>query len=175
MADDANQVAPIGYYCDHSDEPHDARTHHDWEWVEGEGLVFTHQPDTISAHIGLQRYLKPENQERRCPRAEPVYSASLFNLITADLGETREELKIAERRVEELADRLAKYEGHEPTVDEEMAYLNRCLNAVIDVCDKAESGANRWQNPLPVPEWVPTVRAAASGNVTDDEPAGVPW
>ncbi|MGW3321081.1 hypothetical protein [Streptomyces virginiae] len=171
---DSPQVEPVGYYCDHSDEPVDARTHHDWEWVDGEGLVFTRQPNTISAQLGLQRYLGPD-RDQRCLRAEPVYSAALLTLVTADLDETRKQRDIAERRANELADKLAKYEGHEPTVDEEMAYLNRCLNAVMDVCDKAESGANRWENPLPVPEWVATVRAAAHGNVTDDEPAGVPW
>ncbi|HLT09648.1 MAG TPA: hypothetical protein VK028_02425 [Micromonosporaceae bacterium] len=33
---------------------------------------------------------------------------------------------------------LAKYVGKEPTVVEEMAYLNRCLNAVYDLCDEAK-------------------------------------
>ncbi|MFD5678382.1 hypothetical protein, partial [Streptomyces sp. NPDC127040] len=92
----------------------------------------------------------------------------------AELGELHSKLEIAERQNRDLAARLAKYEGHEPTVAEEMAYLNRCLNAVQEVCDKAEANATRWEQPLPVPEWVATVRTAAQGNA-DDEPAGVPW
>ncbi|MEU3665806.1 hypothetical protein [Streptomyces virginiae] len=142
MADDANQVAPVGYYCDHSDEPHDARTHHDWEWVEGEGLVFTHQPNTINAQLGPRDYLKPEDRDRQCPRAVPVYSESLLNLITADLNETRTELKIAERRNKELADSLDKYVGKEPTLRDEMAYLSRCLDAVYGLCREVDDDGN---------------------------------
>lgn len=66
---------------------------------------------------------------------------------------------------------LAKYVGHEPTVAEEMAYLNRCLNAVHGVCDEAEKQATRWEHPLPVPEWVATVREAASGERTASSPS----
>jgi hypothetical protein len=36
------------------------------------------------------------------------------------------------------------------------------LRAVIDEADKAEHGATRWADPLPVPEWVDTIRAAIS-------------
>ena len=53
----------------------------------------------------------------------------------------------------------------------EMQYLSRCLDAVLDVCDKAEKQATRWESPLPVPEWVTGVREAASGerpNAPDD-------
>jgi hypothetical protein len=32
--------------------------------------------------------------------------------------------------------------------------------AVLDVCDRAEFAARRWEEPLPVPEWVDTIRAA---------------
>lgn len=64
---------------------------------------------------------------------------------------------------------LAKYVGQEPTVVEEMAYLNRCLNAVYDVCDEAKRQARRWEDPLPVPEWVATVEQAADGQRTDND------
>ncbi|MCY0959926.1 hypothetical protein [Streptomyces sp. H27-H5] len=55
-----------------------------------------------------------------------------------------------------------------------MTYLTRCLDAVVAACDEAENDANRWENPLPVPEWVAVIRKAANGGVTEDEPAGVP-
>ncbi|MEU0990467.1 hypothetical protein [Streptomyces sp. NPDC005953] len=71
-------------------------------------------------------------------------------------------------RVAELEADLARYVGHEPTVAEEVAYLRRCVTAVHDVCDGAEQQATRWEVPLPVPEWVETVRTAADGGA---EPA----
>lgn len=84
------QLKPVGYYCDHSDEPRDARTHHDWEFVEGEGFVFQNGPDTNSAFTYVDRpYLKPEDRERRCPRAVPVYSGPA---IDAELDRLRNEL-----------------------------------------------------------------------------------
>lgn len=95
--------------------------------------------------------------------------------LVGELTEARTKLEIAERRNGELADQLEKYVGHEPTISEEMTYLNGCLNAVHAACDRAEKDAARWERPLPVPEWVPVIRAAASGGVTDEEPAGVPW
>lgn len=63
---------------------------------------------------------------------------------------------------------LAKYVGKEPTIADEMAYLQRCLNAVYEVCDQAAAQATRWENPLPIPEWATTVRQAASGERPDN-------
>ena len=62
-----------------------------------------------------------------------------------------------------LREELAKYVGAEPTIAEEMAYLSDCLNAVHDLCNRAQVQAERWEQPLPVPEWVEQVRGAASG------------
>ncbi len=80
----------------------------------------------------------------------------------------------AEARVRELEAERAKYVGAEPTIAEEMAYLSRCFFAVHAVCDEAERQASRWEHPLPVPEWVATVRAAASGE-RDTAPLALPW
>lgn len=44
--------------------------------------------------------------------------------LLAELTETRTKLEIAERQNRELTDLLELYVGHEPTVAEEMAYLN---------------------------------------------------
>lgn len=93
------------------------------------------------------------------------------------IAELHAKLKIAERQARERDERvtnleatLERYVGQEPTVAEEMAYLNRCLNTVRDVCDTAEKQATRWEQPLPVPEWVAAVRHAAGGGllVEDD-------
>lgn len=37
------------------------------------------------------------------------------------------------------------------------------LAAVAAVCDKHEQGAERWDDPLPTPEWIPEIRAALAG------------
>lgn len=66
-------------------------------------------------------------------------------------------------RIAELEAERKKYVGVEPTIAEEMAYLGRCLDAVRDVCDAAEKQATRWENPLPVPEWVAMIRNATDG------------
>lgn len=84
-----------------------------------------------------------------------------------DGGEKRRPLfdKVGEQqaRITELEAELVKYVNTEPTIVDEMAYLHRCLNAVHEVCDQAEKQATRWEQPLPVPEWVAVVREAADG------------
>lgn len=79
-------------------------------------------------------------------------------------------------RVAELEAERAKYVGKEPTIAEEMAYLSNCIDSVLAVCDTAEQQATRWENPLPVPEWVEKVRAAANG-LTERRsyPPALPW
>ncbi|MFF5643031.1 hypothetical protein [[Kitasatospora] papulosa] len=77
-------------------------------------------------------------------------------------------LKFAVSRVRELESELERYVGKEPTVRDEMAYLQRSLNAVLELCDSAAAQAARWENPLPVPEWVIAVREAASGERLDN-------
>ncbi|MGQ4340333.1 hypothetical protein ACN6LF_005202 [[Kitasatospora] papulosa] len=71
-------------------------------------------------------------------------------------------------KVAELEAQLEKYVGKEPTVRDEMAYLQRCLNAVLELCDQAAAQAARWEHPLPVPEWAIAVREAASGERPDN-------
>jgi hypothetical protein len=82
----------------------------------------------------------------------------------------------AEARVAELETERAKYVGVEPTIAEEMAYLSRCLDAVHEACDRAVRQATRPEHPLPIPDWVDTVRQAADGAT---EPLGtrpaLPW
>ncbi|WP_129293169.1 hypothetical protein [Streptomyces lydicus] len=68
---------------------------------------------------------------------------------------------------------LERYVGAEPTVAEEMQYLNRCLDAVHDVLDEARRGAERWETPLPVPEWVTVVARAANGGRPTRRPSRV--
>ncbi|MEV6833532.1 hypothetical protein AB0N17_03210 [Streptomyces sp. NPDC051133] len=82
----------------------------------------------------------------------------------------------AEARVAELERERAKYVGKEPTIAEEMAYLSRCIDSILDLCTKAEEQAGRWEQPLPVPEWVAEVRKAAEGLIERQTyPPALPW
>jgi hypothetical protein len=102
------EVKPVGYHCDHSDEPYGARTHHSWEWNEnGGGFVYGPHPDTISSHTGPdQAYLKPEDRGIRCPRAVPVYAVGVPALLA---------------EVERLAARVAELEAERHTTNEALS------------------------------------------------------
>lgn len=92
-----------------------------------------------------------------------------FNASAMEITELRE-------RVTELEAERKRYVGVEPTIAEEMAYISRCLDAVHQVCDDTVRQATRWENPLPVPEWVEQVRTAADGEWTADTPRpALPW
>ncbi|MFE7237254.1 hypothetical protein [Streptomyces sp. NPDC057580] len=88
----------------------------------------------------------------------------------AERQQVRQAKELAElvAEVARLKAELAKYVGKEPTIADEMAYLHRCLNDVYEVCDQAEKQATRWEQPLPVPEWVATIREAADGERPDN-------
>ncbi|WP_030169124.1 hypothetical protein [Streptomyces sp. NRRL S-813] len=106
------EMKPVGYYCDHSDEPHDARTHHDWVFVEGEGFVFQHRPETTSALTFVDRpYLKAQDQETRCPRAVPVYPGTTVDAELAAVRAERDEARA------ELAKRPNRYRATPAEVD----------------------------------------------------------
>jgi hypothetical protein len=38
------------------------------------------------------------------------------------------------------------------------------LSRVLDICDREQRNAMRWENPIPVPEWVAEVQRAALGD-----------
>jgi hypothetical protein len=42
--------------------------------------------------------------------------------------------------------------------------LQARLNAVLDICDREQRNAMRWENPISVPEWVAPVQRAALGD-----------
>lgn len=47
----------------------------------------------------------------------------------------------------------------------ERGALKQRLDAVLDLCDREQRNAIRWENPIPVPEWVATVQGLALGDV----------
>ncbi|MGW7597313.1 hypothetical protein [Streptomyces antimycoticus] len=42
--------------------------------------------------------------------------------------------------------------------------LKSRLSDVLDICDREQRNAMRWENPLPMPEWVAVVQRAALGD-----------
>lgn len=46
------------------------------------------------------------------------------------------------------------------------------LSAVLDLCDREQRNAMRWENPIPAPEWVATVQKLALGDAKSAEEAG---
>lgn|ERR1017187_9298790 len=51
------------------------------------------------------------------------------------------------------------------------ARMAAALEAVMDLAAKHEHGALRWQDPLPVPEWIPLVREAISRALRGEVPS----
>lgn len=82
-------------------------------------------------------------------QADAVSSARAVDLRC--LREQRDDLLATLETVQEL--RVA--------ASSEAQQLQAQRQSVLDLCDKHEHGALRWQDPLPVPEWIPLVRAAA--------------
>lgn len=67
------------------------------------------------------------------------------------------EQKLAnERELADEWDRLAHRERARAQAAEQK------IAAALALCDKHEKGATRWADPLPVPEWIPLIRAALS-------------
>ncbi|MGS2645922.1 hypothetical protein [Streptosporangium sp. G12] len=70
--DAIRERGPVGYHCDHSDEP-TGTSHHEWEWVEGEGLVFQPAP-SVSMSLTHPKNRAGSGDSWQCPRAVPVYA-----------------------------------------------------------------------------------------------------
>ncbi|WBP89493.1 hypothetical protein [Kitasatospora cathayae] len=128
---------------------HDAATPGPWYADDTDILVGT--PDDLQPH--------------------PVWIGETANPGTPNGGLTIAQFIAAARtdveqllaRVRQLEAERALYVGVEPTIAEEMAELTRGYIAAHAVCDAAEKQATRWENPLPVPEWVAAIRAALDG------------
>lgn len=130
---------PVGYHCDHSDEPYDARTHHEWEYAEDEGLVFQHMPDVVSSHRGPRDYLSPEQQGQRCPRALPVYDAD----VPALLAEVDQLRKQAEELDNDLDEAMKDRDTYHDLLDTFASAV-----APMEVIGEHSSGNDPWANAL---------------------------
>jgi hypothetical protein len=97
--------------------------------------------------VKAQVYAKIE-AEKALPASEQI--ANMLHVVrtTADAQELLNRFR-AEVRAEAAAERDA---------------LQARLNAVLDICDREQRNAIRWENPIPAPEWVAPVQRAALGD-----------
>lgn len=92
--------------------------------------------------------------------------------LFAELQTAQRERDEARARATELEAERAKYVGAEPTIAEEMAYLSRCIDSVLDLCEKAEQQGITSGGAFTVD----AIRAAAEGMVERTSyPPAVPW
>jgi hypothetical protein len=76
-------------------------------------------------------------------------------------------------RIQAAKDR-AQIANHQPVLaelnrlraelDARKEQLTNRINAVLDICDREQRNAMRWENPIPVPDWVAPVQRAALGD-----------
>lgn len=89
-----------------------------------------------------------------------------------EISDLREQLDAARERVaeqqEQLADARPSHRPPQPLVVEaypgELGTLRARVAAVLDMCDREQRGAMRWEHPLPVPEWVAPVQRTLLGH-----------
>lgn len=82
-------------------------------------------------------------------------------LLRSELTRTREALK-------EAQEALGEAQGSRTTVERvqgDYEALRGRLAAVLDLCAKEQHSARRWEDPLPVPEWVGLVQRLVTGEV----------
>ncbi|MFF8659532.1 hypothetical protein [Streptomyces huasconensis] len=120
----------------------------------------------MTARLSPQREAEIDGRAAHLYEYSTSHNAEWDELAGEDVPALLAELAAVRAELDQAQAELAKYVGKEPTVVEEMAYLNSCLNAAFDVCDQAEKQAKRWEQPLPVPGWVEVVRSAATGGAS---------
>jgi hypothetical protein len=92
--------------------------------------------------------------------------------LTAQRDLARDTAVTLEQENAQLLAERAKYVGAEPTIAEEMAYLSRCLDAVLELCDTATQAGITSGGPFTVD----SVRNAAEGLGTRTTyPPAMPW
>jgi hypothetical protein len=94
-------------------------------------------------------------------RAELTAMTDLRDRAIAKQDRLRADLEQAQADVERIRTRENGVRAVRRQALREVAAAEDRIAAVLAVCDQAEKGATRWEQPLPVPEWVAVVRAAA--------------
>ncbi|MFI0233088.1 hypothetical protein [Streptomyces sp. NPDC017086] len=161
-----------------------AQRGHGRRYISGAGMHSWERPtdEQVKGRMLARRAARaPRPGKLELDQAHEELIGAALSLYEEELetARLRLALKSAQRGRRQLRDRIAalekeraKYVGKEPTIAEEMAYLSRCIDSVLDLCEKAEKQAGG----QPVPEWVEQVRAAAEGMVERRSyPPALPW
>lgn len=123
----------------------------------GDGL--THHPYTDPKPKGAavpQFNPTPEPQGDTSPTTERLSVQRLSAILRLSQSENRTLAEMDAALADILAEKFA--------LNDELIDVKARLSAVLDLCDREQRGAMRWENPLPVPEWVGVVQRAALGD-----------
>jgi hypothetical protein len=88
----------------------------------------------------------------------------LDQLTDFDVPQLVAEVRRLRIEAEKARAQIANYQPVLAEVDAHKGQLTNRLNAVLDICDREQRNAMRWENPIPVPDWVAPVQRAALGD-----------
>lgn len=75
-----------------------------------------------------------------------------------------EDVRALLAEVKRLRDELGQMRAARDVIAQLHRDADSRLGAVLDICDREQRNAMRWQDPIPVPEWVAPVQRAALGD-----------
>jgi hypothetical protein len=85
--------------------------------------------------------------------------------LKSELARAREDVAFLERAtLPELRRSVEHHEDGKKRWRERAEKAEARLSAVLDLCDREQRNAMRFENPIPVPEWVAPVQRAALGD-----------
>ena len=68
------------------------------------------------------------------------------------------------RTIQHHEDGKKRWRDRAEKAEPERDALKQRVDAVLDLCDREQRNAMRWENPIPVPDWVEPVQRAALGD-----------
>lgn len=95
---------------------------------------------------------------------------AVLAVVQPELDRLRAELADQEHQAEMYHGRWQSSMRRREDERAELRKLRAALTAVESTCTAAEHQATRWEQPLPVPEWVAAVRAATDGHSSCPDP-----
>ncbi|MGW2721346.1 hypothetical protein [Streptomyces sp. NPDC001492] len=88
-----------------------------------------------------------------------------LSAVRAERDEAREALAFLERAtLPELRRTVQHHIDGKQRWRERAESAEARISAVLDICDREQRNAMRWENPIPVPDWVAPVQRAALGD-----------
>lgn len=90
-----------------------------------------------------------------------ISSSSAFYVLASSI-DPRIPADVAAKMLADFREVVRAEALRESAVEREA--LQDRLSRVLDICDREQRSAMRWQDPIPVPEWVAPVQRAALGD-----------